>query len=307
MKCNRCGREFGDGLRCQHCGIDRVEGIGSFSGLFPASGNATTESRSPHKSINVAKNENKLCFHCGEVIPIDSNYCPHCGASQVVICPNCGTKYPAQYKFCNKCGVNRESFLQKKREKEKEEKQKLENQRRLDAEKKKVIKRLDEERKQREKEEKERLHAQEVEWVNTYLHDNRFRVIEQLNENRLRIMTIQRKAKYGVIVSIVLGIVDLLLMLCLTVGMAGFEYLEALDFLFGLLLLPILIYGGICAYRKDNAPYWEDRSEEVRQILQESFSLEKKSEFEFLSREDLERLLNYYGIEFDDTRGWLIN
>lgn len=40
MKCNNCGKEFGDGLTCQYCGCERVKGLGSFSGYDPGKGSA---------------------------------------------------------------------------------------------------------------------------------------------------------------------------------------------------------------------------------------------------------------------------
>ena len=32
MKCAVCGKEFGDGTNCQNCGVDRVIGLGNYSG-----------------------------------------------------------------------------------------------------------------------------------------------------------------------------------------------------------------------------------------------------------------------------------
>ncbi len=47
-----------------------------------------------------------VCPDCGQPIPRDARFCPHCGHQQVVIaqCPVCGKNLPANARFCPKCG-----------------------------------------------------------------------------------------------------------------------------------------------------------------------------------------------------------
>lgn len=45
------------------------------------------------------------CPSCGSDIPVNSRFCPNCGAKQTTIfCPNCGTQVPPTAKFCTNCG-----------------------------------------------------------------------------------------------------------------------------------------------------------------------------------------------------------
>ena len=112
MKCSKCGREFGNGANCQYCGIDRVTGLGNFSGYNSPSG-----SYEPHYSSSnnggYASNT-MVCYACSEIIPKDSIYCPACGRQLWVECPNCGSTYSTQYKICSKCGTNREVYYKQK-------------------------------------------------------------------------------------------------------------------------------------------------------------------------------------------------
>ena len=60
--------------------------------------------------------QNKSCSNCGSPIPINTKFCPNCGAEQVApqgpaapaggskFCPNCGSAVAAGAKFCNNCG-----------------------------------------------------------------------------------------------------------------------------------------------------------------------------------------------------------
>lgn len=36
MKCNICGKEFGNSVKCEHCGADRVAALGNYSGYSPS-------------------------------------------------------------------------------------------------------------------------------------------------------------------------------------------------------------------------------------------------------------------------------
>lgn len=129
MKCNHCGKEFGDGLNCQYCGIDRVEGLGSLIGFDPGSGVGP-------KKKNGGSVEDKfiLCYNCEQVIPSDSEYCPYCQKAQYVICPKCGFRYLAQYPSCYKCGTNREQYFSDQKAQEEKERMLRAEQARKEAE-----------------------------------------------------------------------------------------------------------------------------------------------------------------------------
>ena len=150
MKCNKCGADFGEGLYCQYCGIDRVEGLGSFHGLHPnaeASSDQTYGSTTPG-GISISRTDSMLCFSCGEIIPGEAEYCPYCKISQYVICPKCGLRYLAQYPNCYKCGTNRNDYL-KQQENEQEERRRKEAEARRKAEE---TRREEEEKRRREEE-----------------------------------------------------------------------------------------------------------------------------------------------------------
>ena len=116
MKCSKCGREFGNGANCQYCGIDRVTGLGNFSGYNSPSG-----SYEPHYSSSnnggYASNT-MVCYACGEIIPSNSEYCPYCSKELYVNCPKCGNTYSSQFPACNKCGTNRNQYLKEEKERE---------------------------------------------------------------------------------------------------------------------------------------------------------------------------------------------
>lgn len=105
MKCSNCGKEFGEGTHCQHCGVDRVTGLANYNG-YNNSGDS-----SGHNSSNYgASSKTTVCFACGEIIPANSEFCPYCSKQLYVTCPKCGNTYSSQYPACNKCGTNRESY-----------------------------------------------------------------------------------------------------------------------------------------------------------------------------------------------------
>lgn len=112
MKCSKCGREFGGGANCQNCGIDRVTGLGNYSGYNRPSG-----SSEPHYSSSnnggFASNT-MVCYACSEIVPANSVFCPVCGRKLLVECPNCGATYSSQYKICSKCGTNRDVYYKQK-------------------------------------------------------------------------------------------------------------------------------------------------------------------------------------------------
>ena len=137
MKCNVCGQEFGNGAYCQHCNADRITALGNYSGGYNApeapknitsdtntggsnttsgygSSNANTQnSNNSSERCGVMNNREQfmVCYHCANVIPVDSVYCPCCGIKLFETCPKCGHKYSSQYKICNRCGTNSEEYL----------------------------------------------------------------------------------------------------------------------------------------------------------------------------------------------------
>lgn len=124
MKCSKCGREFGDGANCQNCGVDRVTGLGNYSGYNRPSG-----SSEPHYSSSnnggYASNT-MVCYACNEIIPANSEFCPYCCKKLYVKCPKCGHTYSSQFPACNKCGTNREKYNIELEERRKEDKKKEE-------------------------------------------------------------------------------------------------------------------------------------------------------------------------------------
>ena len=124
MKCANCGKEFGTGTHCQHCGVDRVTGLANYNGY-----NNSGES-SGYNSPNFGGSpRTTVCYACSEIIPLGSTFCPVCGKKLLVTCPNCGHEYSSQYPVCSKCGTNRNQYL--KKEKERKQK-KVEEQARLE-------------------------------------------------------------------------------------------------------------------------------------------------------------------------------
>lgn len=125
MKCANCGKEFGSGTNCQNCGIDRVTGLGNYSGYNNPTGNSGNYS-SNYGGYTSSKTT--VCYSCGEIIPSDSEYCPYCSKELYVACPKCGHHYSSQFPACNKCGTNRSQYY-RKLEAEKEEAKRLEKER----------------------------------------------------------------------------------------------------------------------------------------------------------------------------------
>lgn len=127
MECANCGKEFGDGVNCQNCGVDRVTGLGSYSGYDrPAGSHKYHSSRgsSRYSSNNgeFSSMKTTICYVCSEIIPAGSMFCPYCKKELLVTCPKCGKTYSTQYSVCNQCGANRHDYYLKQEAKKQEKK-----------------------------------------------------------------------------------------------------------------------------------------------------------------------------------------
>lgn len=118
MKCSKCGKEFGNGTNCQYCGIDRVTGLGNYSGYDKPSGSSENLGNysTHYASLSDGASNSTICYACGEVIPANSEYCPYCSKQLYVTCPKCGNTYSSQFPACNKCGTNRDVYYKQKEE-----------------------------------------------------------------------------------------------------------------------------------------------------------------------------------------------
>lgn len=132
MKCNICGKEFGNSVKCEHCGADRVTALGNYSGYSPSavpnSVNKTQAFSEPSVCNETKGTGFSVCYACGEVIPADAKYCPKCAKKLYEICPKCGKTYSSQYTICQYCGTDRIKYIE---EQQRIEKQKREEQERL--------------------------------------------------------------------------------------------------------------------------------------------------------------------------------
>lgn len=132
MRCSVCGKEFGEGTNCQHCGVDRVTGLANYSSYGTSDYQRTNTS---HNDLIYNSPKTMVCYACNEIIPSNSEYCPYCKKKLYETCPKCGATYSSQFKVCNKCGTDRREFLNRQRkeeeqirEKEKEQQYKKEAQ-----------------------------------------------------------------------------------------------------------------------------------------------------------------------------------
>lgn len=137
MKCSVCKKEFGNGANCQYCGVDRVTGLGNYSGYNNPIGSNGYNSSNYGGSTS---SKTTVCYSCGEIIPSDSEYCPYCSKELYVACPKCGHHYSSQFPACNKCGTNRSQYY-RKMEAEKEESRRLEEERKQEQERRERIER----------------------------------------------------------------------------------------------------------------------------------------------------------------------
>ena len=97
MKCAVCGKEFGTGSNCKHCGSDKFTGLGNYSGYNAPVVNDNTQvsfESAERQNLNSSPQPDNpgsiICYACGEIIPSDSKFCPYCSTGLFVICPKCG-------------------------------------------------------------------------------------------------------------------------------------------------------------------------------------------------------------------------
>jgi predicted RNA-binding Zn-ribbon protein involved in translation (DUF1610 family) len=119
MKCSNCGKEFGNGVNCQHCGVDRVAGLANYSGYDGHAGSNSYDSSSYGEQTSP---KTTVCYACSEIIPLGATFCPVCGKKLLVTCPKCGHEYSSQYPVCSECGTNREEYNERKRREEEKRK-----------------------------------------------------------------------------------------------------------------------------------------------------------------------------------------
>ena len=201
MQCNKCGKEFGEGVICQHCGVDRVTGLAGYHGYETPSGNGsilpsssenvngTTTPSEPLYVGNVVEEKTMFCYACNGVIPADSVFCPVCGQKLYVVCPTCGSKYSSKYAICNKCGTNRVQFEQQRLEREriaKEERLRKEKERKIREEKKR-------EEERRIADEKLRIYREEKEEKQIIREEQKRK--EELERGKEQVKTWQKEEK----------------------------------------------------------------------------------------------------------------
>jgi membrane protease subunit (stomatin/prohibitin family) len=88
-------------------------GAGVFAGLGAGLGAGAAIGGQMGQAMT--QGQTRSCSNCGSLIPLNTKFCPNCGASQVTaaatgsgsggkFCPNCGTAVGADHKFCPNCG-----------------------------------------------------------------------------------------------------------------------------------------------------------------------------------------------------------
>lgn len=138
MKCSNCGKEFGNGINCQNCGIDRVSGLANYNGYNNSAGGSNYDSSGYGGQTSPIT---MVCYACGEIIPANSEYCPICRKKLYETCPKCGNKFSSRYLNCNQCGTNRKEYseLKEKERREELERQKKEQEERVKKEQEQII------------------------------------------------------------------------------------------------------------------------------------------------------------------------
>lgn len=178
MKCSSCNHEFGNGDYCAHCGVDRVTGLGHYSGYNAPTSSVPTADTRTQSTTDFASNDGgdqqSICWHCGEIIPKGAKYCPFCATLLIVRCPNCGLEYSSRYPVCSNCGTNREEY---------------------------------EERKRKEIEEKEKSLKQEEAEKHLQIEQNRTKVLKYIYKNQKQLKKMKKKSESR-------GLVSTIMMIC---------------------------------------------------------------------------------------------
>ena len=85
-----------------------MAGMGVGMGAGAAMGQMFTQSMNPVTAQQpaAAQTATASCVACGKAIPVNTRFCPECGASQAVtnVCKGCGAEIQTGVKFCPACG-----------------------------------------------------------------------------------------------------------------------------------------------------------------------------------------------------------
>ena len=94
--------------------FDVYEGVANnqsgIAGAFVAGGiglGAASDMRnSMHQTVEnpLNREDKKICVSCGVSIPVNSKFCPECGANNSTFTCECGTVLSPGTKFCPECG-----------------------------------------------------------------------------------------------------------------------------------------------------------------------------------------------------------
>ena len=101
-------RMMDDAAKNPSGGAGVTAGLGAGLGVGYAVGGAMAQ--------GMAQGQMTACPNCSTLIPVNSKFCPNCGADQTAtaqpaksgrsakFCPNCGKSVGATQKFCPNCG-----------------------------------------------------------------------------------------------------------------------------------------------------------------------------------------------------------
>ena len=200
MKCNVCGKEFGNGANCQNCGSDLITARGNYKDggytiptLPPKNEDGETPKTKP--LTPPIANNSIICYNCAEVIPDDSEYCPYCRIQLFVVCPKCGHKYSSRFIVCNHCGTEREEYLEKQRKLEQQRQEQLRKQQEVERQRKLEQERQERLRKQQQEEERQRQYEERQRQLRErlqQLEENRQELLKQEQLRIQRLRTVRR-------------------------------------------------------------------------------------------------------------------
>jgi len=103
----QAGQAMDDAAKNPSGGAGVTAGLGAGLGVGYAVGGAMAQ--------GMAQGQMTACPNCSTLIPVNSKFCPNCGAEQTAaqpakagrsgkFCPNCGKSVGASQKFCPNCG-----------------------------------------------------------------------------------------------------------------------------------------------------------------------------------------------------------